>query len=397
MEVVLAKNIIVLCDGTSNEVSEDRTNILRLYGTLKKDSTQLVFYDPGVGTFGAESSISYYYRRGTEIWGLASGWGIDQNVKETYQFIAKHYNDGKRDGKKVDEPDKIYIFGFSRGAYTARVLAGFIHAYGLVPEENMNLLDYGYRAYKNIGSDGDDSKASKAAFAEVNLFQKMLRPIHPVITLLGLFDTVGSVIEAGRNGPRLRSHAFTKSNRSVAHVRHAVGIDERRTMFTPQLFPSGKDHWPDYFQEKSAVAQDVNEAWFSGVHGDVGGGYPEKRSELAKIPLSWMIEEAKPLGLKFITQTVNSIVLGKSKSKPYVAPNALAAPNISMNSAWKVLEYIPRKYSAFDPNGNSGWYIPRSRSRVIPDGAKIHNSVFKRRNTQADYAQPNIPDVHLIV
>lgn len=393
----MSKNIIILCDGTSNEVSEDRTNILRLYGTLKKDSSQLVFYDPGVGTFGAATSISYYYRRGIEIWGLASGWGLDQNVKEAYRFIAENYFDGKQDGKTVSEPDKIYIFGFSRGAYTARVLAGFLHTYGVVPKENMNLLDYGYRAYKNIGIGNEDDNAKSDAFGEVNLFQKMLRPSYPTISLLGLFDTVGSVIESGRKGFHLRYHAFTRTNRSVAHVRHAVAIDECRTMFNPQLFPSGSEHWPDRFQKKSSVTQDVKEVWFSGVHGDIGGGYPETKSELAKIPLHWMIEETKPLGLKFNTRTVNSIVLGKTKTAPYVAPNPLATPNVSMTRGWKVLEYIPRKYGAFDPDGNRGWYLPRARKRRVPDGAQIHHTVFERRGTSSDYPQPNIPDDHTIV
>jgi len=393
----MAKNIVILCDGTSNEVSEDRTNILRLYGTLKKDVNQLVFYDPGVGTFGSSGNISYYYRRATEIWGLITGWGLDQNVLEAYRFIAEHFDDGRQNGKKVREPDKICIFGFSRGAYTARVLAGFLHIYGLASRENMNLLDYGYQAYKDIGSKSDDDSNDNGAFDEINLFQKMLRPLHPTITLLGLFDTVGSVIESGRRGLRFRSHAFTRKNPSVAHVRHALAIDERRTMFTPQRFASGNEHRPDYFQPGSAVPQDVSEVWFSGVHGDVGGGYPEGKSELAKIPLHWMIEETKPLGLKYTTQTVNSIVLGKSKSKPYVAPNPLAAPNDSMNAGWKILECLPRKYGAFDPDGNKGWFIPQSRRRFIPDGANIHHSVFKRRNTDSDYAQPNIPVNHDVI
>lgn len=393
----MPKNIVILCDGTSNEVSEDRTNILRLYGTLKKDSEQIVFYDPGVGTFGAASSMSYYYRRGVEIWGLATGWGLDTNVKEAYRFIAEHYDDGKRPGSKKDvKPDKIYIFGFSRGAYTARVLAGFLHTYGLVAKENMNLLDYGYKAYKNIGLGHENSADRHSAFSEVKLFQRMLKPTYPTITMLGLFDTVGSVIESGRNGIRLRSHAFTRTNRSVASVRHAVAIDELRTMFTPQLFPADAEHWPEHFEQTSAVPQDVKEVWFSGVHGDVGGGYPERASALAKIPLHWMIEEAKPLGLRFIDQAVNSIVLGGKESK-YVEPNSLAEPNSSMTKGWKVLEWLPRKHNAFDAHGQKGWFLPRSRRRSIPNGAHIHSSVFDRRNTSVDYAQPNIPDDHVVV
>ena len=77
----MPKNIVILMDGTSNEISTDRTNILRLYGTLEKSERQLVYYEPGVGTFGAENAWLRFWRKAVEIWGLATGWGLDQNVK----------------------------------------------------------------------------------------------------------------------------------------------------------------------------------------------------------------------------------------------------------------------------------------------------------------------------
>src|ERR1700761_4944219 len=112
----MSKNIVILFDGTSNEISRDRTNILRLFGVLKRDDSQIVYYDPGVGTFGAADSWSNAYRKTIEIWGLATGWGIDQNVKEAYRFIVENYNRGSADadGHSPDH-DRLYIFGFSRG------------------------------------------------------------------------------------------------------------------------------------------------------------------------------------------------------------------------------------------------------------------------------------------
>jgi uncharacterized protein (DUF2235 family) len=399
----MAKNIVLLCDGTSNEISQDRTNILRLFGTLEKGEKQVVFYDPGVGTFGAENAWSYSYRKTVEILGLATGWGLDQNVKEAYRFLIDHYDDGKRPGGKDVEPDRIYIFGFSRGAYTARVLAGFIHAVGLIDPVNMNLLDYAYRAYKGVGrgaaelpSDGS-SDPRQNPFAEVRLFERILRPGRPSIRCLGLFDTVSSILEWGRHGVRLRSHAFTVSNRSVESVRHAVAIDERRTMYEPQLWPEGKEFWNHPINPSVKQPQDVKEVWFSGVHADVGGGYPEAESQLAKIPLEWMIEETRALGLAFKTRTVNEIVLGKNSKKSYVAPDPLAEPNDSMNWAWQLIEYLPRRrsaYAAAQGQGAPGWYIPRGERRAIPQGAAIHRSVFERRGTSTDYSQPNIPDDH---
>lgn len=311
----MPKNIVILLDGTSNEISADRSNILRLYGTLEKSERQLVYYDPGVGTFGAENAWLRFWRKAVEVLGLATGWGLDHNVKEAYRFLVQNYDDGHGGGGEQECRDNIYIFGFSRGAYSARVLAGFLHAVGLIEKRNLNLLDYAYRAYKGIGENGEDK------FGEVRLYERILAPDRPPIRLLGLFDTVASVIENGRYGPRLRSHAYTKSNRSVESVRHAVGIDERRTMFRPQLWPQGGEYWGNPFNKAAAKPQDVCEVWFAGVHGDVGGGYPEPESGLTKIVLQWMIEQTRPIGLFYRTQTVNDLVLGRNPDKPYVAPD----------------------------------------------------------------------------
>ncbi|NJO38806.1 MAG: DUF2235 domain-containing protein [Rhizobiales bacterium] len=393
----MPKNIVILCDGTSNAISANRTNILRLYGTLTKSDRQLVYYDPGVGTFGADNAWSYYYRKAHEIWGLATGWGLDHNVKEAYRFLVDHFDDGERAGGPDVEPDRIYLFGFSRGAYTARVLAGFLHAVGLIRPANLNLLDYAYRAYKGIGdTEGlEDAENDGQAFAEVRLYERILRPRRPVIRCLGLFDTVGSVVEWGRFGPRFQYHAFTKTNRSVEAVRHAVAIDERRTMFRPQLWPEGGDYWSQRFVKASARPQDVREVWFSGVHGDVGGGAEEESSQLAKIPLDWLIKETRLLGLNYSTQTINRIVLGTGADGRYVAPDALAAKGESMNWAWRILECLPRRvpsHGCSERPSFMGWYLPLCERRWIAPGAKIHDSVLQRRGTRSDDDQPGIPE-----
>jgi uncharacterized protein (DUF2235 family) len=144
----MPKNIVILLDGTSNQVSANRTNILRLYGVLEKSDRQLVFYDPGVGTLGDDGAWLALWRKATEVWGLVTGWGLDDNVKRAYRFLVENYDAGHADS---GERDQIFIFGFSRGAYAVRVLAGFLNALGLIERRNMNLLDYAYRAYKRIG------------------------------------------------------------------------------------------------------------------------------------------------------------------------------------------------------------------------------------------------------
>ena len=383
----MPKNIVILLDGTSNEISADRTNILRLYGTLEKSDRQLVYYDPGVGTFGAENAWLRFWRKAVEIWGLTTGWGLDHNVKEAYRFLVENYDDGR--GGEPRGRDTIYIFGFSRGAYSARVLAGFIHAVGVIEKRNLNLLDYAYRAYKSIGENGEDK------FGEVRLYERILAPDRPPIRLLGLFDTVASVIEHGRYGPRLRSHAYTIRNRSVESVRHAVAIDERRTMFRPQLWPQGEEYWGNPFNKAAAKPQDVREVWFAGVHGDVGGGYPEAESGLAKIALQWMIEQTRPIGLLYRTQTVNDLVLGQNPDKPYIAPDPHADQHDSMTWGWSFLEFIPQRQRE-DEEGlqRRKLIIPFFARRLIPSGAHIHQSVIDRTNRGTK--MPNIPEEYLI-
>lgn len=377
----MSKNIVILLDGTSNEISANRSNVLRLYGTLEKSKRQIVYYDPGVGTFGAENAWLRFWRKAVEIWGLATGWGLDQNVKEAYSFLVDNYGRNDNGDRQDEQRDHIYIFGFSRGAYSARVLAGFINAVGLIERRNLNLVDYAYRAYKRIGEDKEDS------FAEVRLYERILTPDRPPIRLLGLFDTVASVIEHGRYGPRLRSHAFTKKNVSVESVRHAVAIDERRTMFRPQLWPDGGEYWGNPFGRSKAQTQDVREVWFTGVHGDVGGGYPEEEAELAKIPLKWMIEQTAQSGIHYVTRTVNEIVLGSNPGKHHVQPNAKAKAHNSMSWAWAFLEFLPRLRPTDSRRPSIfGISIPLFERRALPHGAFVHRSVFDRGNLP-----PNVP------
>ena len=388
----MGKNIVILCDGTSNEISKDRTNILRLYGCLKKSDTQSVFYDPGVGTFGAENSASYYYRRGVEIWGLATGWGLDKNVKEAYRFLVHNYQDetGKTAGAQAD---KIFIFGFSLGEYSAWGLAGFFHAFGLLHKDNLNLLDYAYRAYKGVGSKVGDEKDA-GAFAELRLFERILRPKRPQIRMLGLFDTVGSVIESGRYGPRLRSHAFTSTNPSVETVRHAVALDERRTMFQPQLWQTGGVFRPERCDTDTEQEQDAKEVWFVGSHGDVGGGYPEPQSGLAKITLDWMIQEAKHTELDFDQDAIDHLVLGKSADRP-IGPTADAARNSSMTLGWAAVEFLPRvkrRHVRTRRSTLASVYLPLFEERIVPEGANIHSSVFEHDASPNQIKRSNVPE-----
>ncbi len=397
----MSKNIVILFDGTSNEISADRTNILRLFGCLKRSSEQVVYYDPGVGTFGAANAWSKVQREVSEVWGLATGWGLDENVKEAYRMLVENYDAGPvdADGRHRDR-DRIFIFGFSRGAYTARVLAGFIHAFGLTKKIHLNLLDYAYRTYKGI-PDHEETAVKHAvgeapsAFETMRLYERTLRNARPPIKLLALFDTVASVIEPGKWGPQLKTHPFTDRNASVEMVRHAVAIDERRTMFQPELWTPGQAYWGGPFQPRNPEEirpQDVREVWFAGVHADVGGGYPENESGQIKIPLRWMIKETKPAGLIYRRRMVDELVEGRGDPK-YVIPDATVPLHDSMRKLWPAVEWLPRKIpqTSFRNDGKpGGFYLPRRDHRLIPRDALLHNSV-KERLDAGGYAPPNLP------
>lgn len=372
----MAKDIVILLDGTSNEISRKRTNVLRLYGCLEKSERQLVYYDPGVGTIGAEDAWSRVRRWLAELWGMATGWGLDANVKEAYRFLVERYEEG----------DRIWLMGFSRGAYTARVLAGFLHAFGLIRSEQLNLLDYAYRAYKGIGQ-----KSGEAAFAEIRLHERSLRPEKVEIAGLALMDTVASVIEPAGFGVRLANHAYTSNNPSVRSLRHAVSIDERRAMYRATLWGGEREWRKPFAAPGTGEPQDARELWFAGVHGDVGGGMPEAESALGKLPLLWLIEETAALGVRYRTQTVNRLVRGTVAGTDYVAPDAGADLHASLKGGWWILELVPGRDPGAPGRRFLGLTWPLGAWRRIPEGAELHPSVAERMARRPDYRPPNLP------
>ncbi|SIS80352.1 DUF2235 domain-containing protein [Phaeovulum vinaykumarii] len=384
----MPRTIVLMLDGTSNEIAANRSNILRLYGTLEKTDRQVVWYDPGVGTLGPERAWLRARRKASEVFGMATGWGLDENVKEAYRFLSETW---ARD-TTPENRDRIFLIGFSRGAYSARVLAGFIHAVGLIEPRNLNLLEYAYRAYKRIGETGRDSD-----FDEIRLYRRILRAEQPPIRALGLFDTVTSVIEQGRFGPRLRSHAFTSVNPSVEAVRQALALDERRTMYRPLRWPEGGLYQADRLDRAAAARpQDLREVWFAGVHSDVGGGYPEPEAQLAKLSLRWMVAELAALGLTFDADALRLIVEGQPPGQGHVAPDPAGDPHQSMKPLWRLLEYLPRK----KPEGSTrpdlaGWVLPMCEPRPVPQGARIHRSALEHARLKGR-AFPNLPADHRI-
>ena len=128
----MTKNIVICCDGTRNEFGAQNSNVVKLFKTLVCDASQIAYYHTGVGTMGARNALSPIGQWWTRVNGLAFGYGVSDNVADAYQFLMKVFQPG----------DRVYVFGFSRGAYTAGALAGLLHLVGLLREENDALVPY---------------------------------------------------------------------------------------------------------------------------------------------------------------------------------------------------------------------------------------------------------------
>ena len=134
----MAKNIVICCDGTGNEFAESKSNVVKLYKMLVHDDSQIAYYHPGVGTMGSRNALTGISRRWTKVIGLAFGYGISDNIADAYQFLMRTFQ----------PDDTLYVFGFSRGAYTARALCGMLHIIGLLREDNEGLIPYSIRMIK---------------------------------------------------------------------------------------------------------------------------------------------------------------------------------------------------------------------------------------------------------
>jgi uncharacterized protein (DUF2235 family) len=404
------RNIVICCDGTGNEISQNISNVLKLYRCVRKTEKtqprQLVRYDPGVGTLARPDAWHKLRQDFNAILGLATGYGLDDTVLAAYEFLVNNYEDG----------DQIYLFGFSRGAYTVRVLAGLIHKVGLVSPQQVNLAGSGLSAYKQFSSDvapkfgldlhaltdaGDEEGPLAATpFDNAAQFARITSTRWPTIRFVGVWDTVASVLVPRPDRfywPSLEELAFTLQNPSVKTFRQAVSIDERRCMFRLKKWDEPQTFAHNRFNDAHSEPQDILQVWFSGVHADIGGGYPEVQSGLSKYPLIWMIAEAVKCGLAVDPRNVNQLAWGRQrKGSPfsYVAPDVRGELHTSLKGAWWLLEFLPKaaKYKEWPARQSEfGFYIPNAEPRLIPEGAFIHESVVKRMDALPSYRPVNLP------
>ena len=384
----MSKKLVIFCDGTGNEIAENQSNVLKLYHMMKHDDQQLCFYDTGVGTIGSSGDWNELLIKAKTIFGLATGFGLNKNVLEAYRFLIRNYNKG----------DKIFIFGFSRGAYTARVLAGFIHLIGLLDKHQEHLASYAFRAYKESGLKNNNEIAYRV--------NKILRTQRPTISMLGCWDTVGSVFIPNPKYcylPTLQKLPLISENPSVKRFRHAMAIDERRRLF--HVVPWKQEQRFNevvYKDDGPYVAQDIKQVWFAGVHSDIGGGYAESESQLSKLPLIWMMKEAKACGLVFRPKMTDMMAYGKDpykghEKRAYVGPDSLADIHDSMSTLlWRLAEYLPARVAGLWGKNRRkilGWYLPCAEPRPLGNNPNLHSSVTERLQSDIGYRPANVLQV----
>ena len=329
------KRLVVFADGTWNEPEQkDRgraapTNVVKLATAVQPSDAQgvaqVVYYHEGLGENGG-------------IWdrlsGGAFGTGISRNIQELYRFLCINYAPG----------DEVWLFGFSRGAYTARSLAGLIRNCGLLRRENLPRIGEAYALYRERGDDSSPSSARAQAFRAAYCWPDF--GVH----FIGVWDTVGAL-----GIPVMPLRFWTKSlyefhdvalSRTVRHAYQALAIDERRKPFVPAVWQR---------QAGAPATQVLEQAWFPGVHCNVGGGYAD--AGLSDGALLWMWDRAAQAGLML-----------QEQARPQ--SHADAAMHDSMTWFYRLLGRRTRQPGQ-EPAGAEGAHqTSLTRSHYLPDNLR---------------------------
>jgi uncharacterized protein (DUF2235 family) len=380
----MARKIVVLSDGTGNSSAALwRTNVWRTFDAIDlSGSDQVAFYDDGVGT----SSFKPF-----AVLGGAFGYGLKRNVIDIYKFVCRNY--------RTDE-DEIYGFGFSRGAFTIRVVVGLILDQGLVQADNEIELDRRARAaYK-------DYHSRKYHTVWWEIFNKNYTTPPPTavannkrvnsIRFLGLWDTVaayGLPVDEMTRGVSKWIWPLELPNRvldrRVQRACHALALDDERTTFHPVLWDESAQIAPNTDQPRPLSSERISQVWFSGMHSNVGGGYPD--DSLARIPQYWIMSEASQCGLRFKTapaadpdSMVNTAAARDKDGRIYDSRSGLGS----------YYRYGPRKLAELCHEKFSG----KPGDAVLIRLPKIHETVFKRIQSNAHPTAPlGIPAAYEVV
>lgn len=367
--------IALFADGTGNaRTAQFRTNVWKLYDALedRPDSGQIGFYHDGVGT-SASAPL--------KVLGGVFGVGLGRNVRQLYAFLCRNH---------ASPQDEIYLFGFSRGAFTARILAGLIACQGVRhitdEAELARWVDHAYRANRLRIALEQVGFIRGPLFRLIGWVRNLLRgnqtfaerQTFPDIKLVGVWDTVaaygGPIVEMVRGFDRWvwpLSMPDYKLSPKVLAARHALSLDEEREAFLP--LP-----WDEVTSVRPGR---IRQVWFAGVHSDVGGGYAD--DGLSGIPLAWMLAEAKAQGLAFKPAAEAAIA---------ASANAWGPMHDSRSGAATVYRYQPRSINALmGLTPDSPLRDPVSGDSRLIEEAVVHESVLKRIKDPDGYAPIVLP------
>lgn len=345
----MSKNIVICADGTGNSFGRQVSNVARMIKFLALDSPsrQVVVYDQGIGTDARRWREIVEFRDNPKaeaildpealhvlpgpheswfkpaewiaLWrGLAFGYGLKENVSQMYLELAKLH----------EKDDRVFLFGFSRGAFTVRALAGLIYRCGLPQCRHADLTRRFERAWELfVPMHPLESKTEEFRATE----GQRECPIH----FLGIWDTVKSY---GGLRPIMLPHL--RHNPIVAYVRHALAFDERRGWFDATTWGRlDLDRKPDAAWSRLSEPvrhqieqQDIEEVWFRGCHSDIGGGDREEQS--ARIALRWMLGEAAQAGLRLNDNGCRLLESPPERERAEV--------HESDALAWRLIELWPR-------------------------------------------------------
>ncbi|KAN0091567.1 Uncharacterized alpha/beta hydrolase domain (DUF2235) domain containing protein [Tylopilus felleus] len=388
------RNLVVCIDGTSNKFGQNNTNVVKLFAKIDLETAhpeQRAYYSSGIGTRPTSINIVDSMKRAvSDKLDMAVAWNMEEIVKDAYGWLARMYGEG----------DQIYLFGFSRGAYQVRVLAGMIYEVGLIRTPTEKQIGTAYDHYKSIRSGKPKTKQIAREFKDT--FSRKGLGVH----FVGVWDTVSSV-------GLVRGDVFLSTSASASHAchfRHALGLDECRVKFMPEYFhemnsptaptdnkskgiaissdqkPKGiatsphvqVEHVTTSVGERGAPtgndngsegrkATEIKEVWFAGSHSDVGGkNRPGIPYQAGNASLLWMRREAAASGLQLqptdIVWVPGDIDFGISDS---------------MGLGWGIIECLPVKHQvSFSGVRDDAWCWHRGQPRRIIPGQKVHASVL---------------------
>ncbi|WP_353930840.1 DUF2235 domain-containing protein [Okeanomitos corallinicola TIOX110] len=350
------KRLVLVCDGTWQKATVNcPTNVMKMAQSIRPfdddNISQIVYYSDGIGTDylisePTNTSLNIdIVQLSSKYLGGSFGWGIDNRILEAYQFLCLNYQKG----------DQIYLFGFSRGAYTVRSLAGLIYCSGLLKKEFINKITDAYNLYRDPEKKPQDEQCIEFRnnYGTVDYKNRETVPIK----VLGCWDTVGSlgfpnlIEDVGLDKLLNKKYGFhdRRINRDIENAFHAVAIDEKRLAFdvTRMELPNNGSN------------VNIEQVWFPGNHGCVGGGTQETQG-LANCALLWMIRRVESL--------TNSLSLDQD----YIS------------------KIIPDHSIYFDNTPRSFFFILDQNFRIIDDFSNLHHSVKKRWCDDQDYRPQNL-------